>query len=101
METIVLTNLMFETIGATTYRLALRSVKQPLARQMLTILTRDESFHVPLNVHFLREMLARHPGRSRLRLKVHLPDRLPLARRDVVREPQGGTGVRPRDTARS
>jgi hypothetical protein len=57
-ETIVLTNLMFETIGATTYRLALRSAKQhPAIRQMLTILTRDESFHVPLNVHFLRRIL--------------------------------------------
>ncbi|MBS2012993.1 MAG: ferritin-like domain-containing protein [Deltaproteobacteria bacterium] len=59
-ETIVLTNLMFETIGATTYRLALRTAKQhPAIRQMLTILTRDESFHVPLNVHFLRRILAR------------------------------------------
>ena len=69
METVMLTNLMFETIGATTYRLSLRQVKQPLARQVLRILTRDESFHVPLNVHFIRSMLARHPGRSRLRLK--------------------------------
>jgi hypothetical protein len=70
MESIMLTNLMFETIGATTYRLSLRGVKQPLARQILKILTRDESFHVPLNVHFIREILARHPERSRLRLKV-------------------------------
>ncbi len=68
METIVLTNLMFETIGATTYRLALRNVKYPLARQMLTILTRDESFHVPLNVHFLRQVLSRNPAAQR-RLK--------------------------------
>lgn len=69
METIVLTNLMFETIGATTYRLALRNVRQQRARQMLTILTRDESFHVPLNVHFLRNVLERNPGgRARLRL---------------------------------
>jgi hypothetical protein len=61
-ETIVLTNLMFETIGATTYRLALRTAKpRPAVRQMLTILTRDESFHVPLNVHFLRRILA-HEG---------------------------------------
>ena len=61
-ETIVLTNLMFETIGATTYRLALRTAKQhPTIRQMLTILTRDESFHVPLNVHFLRRILEREP----------------------------------------
>lgn len=59
-ETIVLTNLMFETIGATTYRLALRTAKShPAIRQMLTILTRDESFHVPLNVHFLRRILER------------------------------------------
>ena len=58
-ETIVLTNLMFETIGATTYRLALRTAKpHPAIRQMLTILTRDESFHVPLNAHFLRCILA-------------------------------------------
>lgn len=69
MESIMLTNLMFETIGATTYRLSLRRVKQPLARQVLAILTRDESFHVPLNVHFIREILKRHPERSRTRLK--------------------------------
>lgn len=68
METIVLTNLMFETIGATTYRLALRNVRHPAARSMLTILTRDESFHVPLNVHFLRRILERQPlARRRLR----------------------------------
>jgi hypothetical protein len=69
MESIMLTNLMFETIGATTYRLALRHVAQPLPRQILKILTRDEAFHVPLNVHFIREILKRHPERSRLRLK--------------------------------
>jgi ribonucleotide reductase beta subunit family protein with ferritin-like domain len=69
MESIMLTNLMFETIGATTYRLSLRNVTQPLARQVLTILTRDESFHVPLNVHFIREILRHHPERSRTRLK--------------------------------
>jgi hypothetical protein len=69
METIMLTNLMFETIGATTYRLSLRRVTQPLPRQVLKILTRDEAFHVPLNVHFIREILKRHPERSRLRLK--------------------------------
>lgn len=69
METIVLVNLMFETIGATTYRMALRNVKHPTARQMLTILTRDESFHVPLNVHFLRQVLARRPE-AQMRLRV-------------------------------
>jgi hypothetical protein len=69
METIVLTNLMFETIGSTTYRLALRRAKHPAVRQMLTILTRDESFHVPLNVHFMRAALARAPRSSRLRLR--------------------------------
>ncbi len=69
MESIMLTNLMFETIGATTYRLSLRNVKQPLVRQVLTILTRDESFHVPLNVHFIREVLRHYPERSRARLK--------------------------------
>jgi hypothetical protein len=72
MESIVLVNLMFETIGSTTYRIALREVTHdpPGVRQMLTILTRDESFHVPLNVHFLREAMARSPGRAtRLRLK--------------------------------
>jgi hypothetical protein len=62
MESIVLVNLMFETIGSTTYRIALRAAKQPAIRQMLTILTRDESFHVPLNVHFLRQALAVAPG---------------------------------------
>jgi hypothetical protein len=57
MESIMLTNLMFETIGATTYRLALGRVRHQAVRAMLTILTRDESFHVPLNVHFVREVL--------------------------------------------
>lgn len=69
METIVLTNLLFETIGATTYRMALANVKHPAARRLLTVLTRDESFHVPLNAHFLAVVLARHPealGRARL-----------------------------------
>ncbi len=70
MDTIMLTNLMFETIGATTYRLALRRVREPLARHVLTILTRDESFHVPLNVHFIRETLKREPGKSRARLNL-------------------------------
>ncbi len=72
VETIVLTNLMFETIGSTTYRLALRRARHPAVRQMLTILTRDESFHVPLNVHFLREALkrgARSSPSMRLRLQ--------------------------------
>ena len=76
MDTIVLTNLMFETIGSTTYRLALRRATHPAVRQMLTILTRDESFHVPLNVHFLRRVLQRSPtssltGRLRLRALYH------------------------------
>jgi hypothetical protein len=79
-ETIVLTNLMFETIGATTYRLALRTAKpHPAIRQMLTILTRDESFHVPLNAHFLRCILAHEKAahekaangnRAKLKLRV-------------------------------
>jgi hypothetical protein len=68
METIVLTNLMFETIGATTYRIALRTARpQPAVKQMLTILTRDESFHVPLNAHFLRRVFAHEPKRARRR----------------------------------
>ncbi len=71
VDTIVLTNLMFETIGSTTYRLALRHVRQhpslASARHMLTILTRDESFHVPLNVHFLRECQRLGLGSGRLR----------------------------------
>jgi len=72
MESIVLVNLMFETIGSTTYRLALRHARHPTVRQMLTILTRDESFHVPLNVHFLRQALARAPSsRARLRALYH------------------------------
>ena len=75
-ETIVLVNLMFETIGSTTYRLALRTAKpHPTIRQMLTILTRDESFHVPLNVHFLRRMMERRSGTAldtaRLRAVYH------------------------------
>lgn len=68
MESIVLVNLMFETIGSTTYRLALRRAKHPAVRQMLTILTRDESFHVPLNVHFLRCAL-RQSSQPRWRLR--------------------------------
>ena len=72
MESIVLVNHMFETIGATTYRLALRRPAQPAVRQMLAILTRDESFHVPLNVHFLRQALAHAPdARHRLRALYH------------------------------
>ncbi|MDP9036057.1 MAG: ferritin-like domain-containing protein, partial [Myxococcota bacterium] len=72
MESIVLVNLMFETIGSTTYRLALRRASHPTVRQMLSILTRDEAFHVPLNVHFLRCALARAPqGRKRLRALYH------------------------------
>ncbi len=70
METIVLANLMFETIGSTTYRMALRNVKQPEVRQMLTILTRDESFHVPLNVHFLRHVLDRASRADRRRAQL-------------------------------
>ncbi len=67
MDTVVLTNLMFETIGSTTYRMALGNVTQPAARRMLTILTRDEAFHVPLNVHFLRRVLQRDAsGKRRL-----------------------------------
>jgi hypothetical protein len=69
METIVLTNLLFETIGSTTYRLALGRVHDPAVRRMLTILTRDESFHVPLNVHFLRSVLARTSSRDVDRLR--------------------------------
>jgi hypothetical protein len=70
MDTIVLTNLMFETIGSTTYRLALGRVRGESVRQMLKILTRDESFHVPLNAHFLRVVLARGGGAAALRLRV-------------------------------
>jgi hypothetical protein len=69
METIMLTNLMFETIGSTTYRLALGRVRQPILKQMLTILARDESFHVPLNVHFIRQILARTGRLRRLKLR--------------------------------
>jgi hypothetical protein len=72
MESIVLVNLMFETIGSTTYRLALRRATHPAVRQMLTILTRDESFHVPLNVHFLRSALARTDAASDWRLRARL-----------------------------
>ena len=70
METIMLANLMFETIGSTTYRLTLRYATHPAVRQMLTILTRDEAFHVPLNVHFIREVLKRKQGVSKLRMKL-------------------------------
>jgi hypothetical protein len=68
LETIMLTNLMFEVIGSTTYRIALgRATAEPAIRRMLSILARDESFHVPLNVHFIREML-RHRAPSRWRM---------------------------------
>ena len=72
LPTIMLSNLMFEVIGSTTYRIALGRVKQPAVRKMLTILARDESFHVPLNVHFIREF-RRHHGvstRDRVRLEI-------------------------------
>ncbi len=69
METIVLVNLMFETIGSTTYRMALSRVKHPSVRPMLTILTRDESFHVPLNVHFLKHAMKGRTQAERLRLQ--------------------------------
>ncbi len=36
---------------------------------MLTILTRDESFHVPLNVHFLKRVLERRPQSARQRMR--------------------------------
>lgn len=72
METIVLTNLMFETIGSITYRMALGRTQHAAARQMLTILTRDESFHVPLNVHFLRRILEYQPPSERTHLgRIH------------------------------
>lgn len=70
METIVLVNLMFETIGSTTYRLALGRVKHGAVRPMLTILTRDESFHVPLNVHFLKHAMRDKGPVDRARLRV-------------------------------
>lgn len=70
LETIMLTNVMFEVIGSTTYRIALGRVKQPVVRRMLTILARDESFHVPLNVHFIREMLSHRTRSSAQRLKL-------------------------------
>jgi len=38
-------------------------------KQMLTILTRDESFHVPLNVHFLRRILERTDASAKPRLR--------------------------------
>lgn len=70
MESIVLVNLMFESIGSTTYRMALARVKHPAIRPMLTILTRDESFHVPLNVHFLKHAMAGKSELARLRLRL-------------------------------
>ncbi|HET9954445.1 MAG TPA: ferritin-like domain-containing protein [Polyangiaceae bacterium] len=69
MESIVLTNLMFECIGSTTYRLTLGRVEHPALRKMLTILTRDEAFHVPLNVFFLRQVLARSGRLEKLRVE--------------------------------
>lgn len=70
METILLTNLMFETIGSTTYRMTLRKQEHPAIRAMLMILTRDEAFHVPLNVHFVRRALEGKSALTRARLGV-------------------------------
>jgi hypothetical protein len=70
MESIVLVNLMFETIGSTTYRMALSRVKHPAIRPMLTILTRDESFHVPLNVHFLKHAMRGKTWGERAKLRI-------------------------------
>jgi hypothetical protein len=74
MDTILLTNLMFETIGSTTYRMTLGRVEDPSVRAMLAILTRDEAFHVPLNVHFLKRALegSSHTEVVRLRVLFHL-----------------------------
>ncbi len=69
IDTIVLTNLLFETLGATTYRMTLPKMEEPAIRKMLSILSRDESFHVPLNIHLLEKMSSKHPL-ARLRLKV-------------------------------
>jgi hypothetical protein len=70
MDSILLTNLMFETIGSTTYRITLGRVSEPAVRQMLTILTRDEAFHVPLNVHFLKRALRGASRADVLRLRI-------------------------------
>ncbi len=70
MESIVLTNLMFETIGATTYRLTLPKVTDPTIRRMLSTLASDESFHVPLNVYFLKRVLERCSPADLRRLKL-------------------------------
>jgi hypothetical protein len=70
METILLTNLMFETIGSTTYRMTLGRIKHPAFREMLTILTRDEAFHVPLNVHFMKRALEGTTPATILRLRL-------------------------------
>jgi len=69
MDTILLTNLMFETIGSTTYRMALGRIRHPAFREMLTILTRDEAFHVPLNVHFLKRGIESSTRAGRVRLR--------------------------------
>jgi hypothetical protein len=70
MDSILLTNLMFETIGSTTYRITLGRVTEPAIRRMLTILTRDEAFHVPLNVHFLKRALRGASRADVLRLRI-------------------------------
>jgi hypothetical protein len=103
MDSIVLSNLMFETIGSTTYRMALRNVSQPAARRMLTILTRDEAFHVPLNVHFLRRVLERDPGSPRRLQRLYLLlfcslTLLPLASRPKA---QAFDGIPTRDLMRA
>jgi hypothetical protein len=103
METIVLVNLMFEVIGATTYRMALRNVKHPPARHMLTILTRDESFHVPLNVHFLQRIIARNPSAKKRMKLVFTPLYLSLVALPWASRPkaQAFDGVEAIDLARA
>jgi hypothetical protein len=50
--------------------MALRKQEHPAVKAMLTILTRDEAFHVPLNVHFVRRALEGKSALTRARLGV-------------------------------
>ncbi len=76
----------------------------PAVRQMLTILTRDESFHVPLNVHFLREALAHAEGAwDRPSRPPHgaLPPALRRAPRLRRGQPPPRSGLRPHPLRRA
>jgi hypothetical protein len=75
--------------------MALAHIEQASVREMLSVSAKDESFHVPLNVYFLRRFLTTAEPRARLRLQrlFHLSFLglllLPLASRPKSRQFDG------------